>query len=157
MIARLFATVLFAASLASSATTSTPGSTACTSIKGSLGESKVALPGLLDLAYQNSKNGYWNTRLNADNPACVVFPTSASDVSASLKAIKAAGSRFAIKAGGHNPNKDFSATNGGVLLDLSKMTDKSYDPQAGTCTYQPGNRFGDLYEFYQQFGVTVTG
>ncbi|PWN26921.1 FAD-binding domain-containing protein [Jaminaea rosea] len=152
-LATLFA-ALISASLAHAAT---PGQTACSQIQGSLGQGKVANPNLLNFQYQQSKNGYWNTRLNANNPACAVYPSSASDVSTSLKAIKAAGSRFAIKAGGHNPNANFSSTNNGVLLDMSKMTDKSYDPAKGTCTYQPGNKFGDLYEFYEQFGVTITG
>ncbi|CAO1614191.1 unnamed protein product [Parajaminaea phylloscopi] len=133
-----------------------PGSAACTAIQGSLGKDKIATNTFLNFKYQSSKV-YWNTRLSKANPACVVYPTSSSDVSASLKAIKKAGSRFAIKAGGHNPNAGFSNSDGGVLIDLVKMTDKSYDPATETLTYQPGNRFGDLYDYYDQFGVAPTG
>lgn len=129
---------LFTAAFAASA-----GDQACKTISGSLGTQKVATNSFLNIQYIASKV-YWNTRLGRANPACVVYPASSSDVSTALKAIKAAKSRFAIKAGGHNPNENFSNTDGGVLLDLGNMKDKSYDPTAGTCTYQPGNRFGDL-------------
>jgi FAD/FMN-containing dehydrogenase len=74
-----------------------------------------------------------------------------------LQAIRAADSRFAIKAGGHNPNTFFSSVDKGVLLDLSSMTEKSYDPDTTLATYEPGGVFGDVYEYYAKYNRTVVG
>lgn len=74
-----------------------------------------------------------------------------------LQAIRAADSRFAIKAGGHNPNTFFSSVDKGVLLDLSSMTEKSYDPDTTLATYEPGGVFGDVYEYYAKYNCTVVG
>ncbi|CAO1623154.1 unnamed protein product [Jaminaea pallidilutea] len=154
---RLASLLALAASLAVTVQAAPAGKSACTAIQGSLGFNKVSNGQLQNTADYLESRDYWNTRLDLMAPACAVYPASAADVSTILKAVKKAGSRFAIKAGGHNPNQNFSSTDGGVLIDLRKMTDKSYDSSQELCTYQPGNRFGDLYEYYEQFGVTVTG
>lgn len=131
------------------------GPAACTNITTQLGSSKV-ISNQLNLQYINSLE-YWNTRQDAYKPSCVVYPTSAQDVSTALQAIRAADSRFAIKAGGHNPNTFFSSVDAGVLLDLSRMTAKSYDPDTTLATYEPGGVFGDLYDYYVQYNRTVVG
>ncbi|GAP90900.1 putative berberine berberine-like [Rosellinia necatrix] len=129
---------------------------ACQSLTVSLGAGKTATS-MLDLRYIDSRNSYWNQKLNAHAPACVVYPENTQDVSLALKAIKATGSRFAIKAAGHNTNDLFSAVDGGVLIDLSHMNGKSYDESTTLATYEPGSTWGDLYGFYLQYGRTVVG
>lgn len=131
------------------------GPAACTNITIQLGSSKV-ISNQLNLQYINSLE-YWNTGQDVYKPSCVVYPTSAQDVSTALQAIRAANSRFAIKAGGHNPNTFFSSVDAGVLLDLSRMTAKSYDPDTTLATYEPGGVFGDLYDYYVQYNRTVVG
>ncbi|KAJ5809462.1 FAD-binding type 2 [Penicillium pulvis] len=131
------------------------GPAACTKIATELGSAKVNA-NQLSSNYTNSLE-YWNTIQDEYKPSCIVFPSSAQDVSVSLKAIRAAGSRFAIKAGGHNPNTFFSSVQAGVLLDLSSMTAKSYDPETTLATYEPGGVFGDVYEYFAQWNRTVVG
>jgi FAD/FMN-containing dehydrogenase len=131
------------------------GPAACANITTQLGSSKV-VGSQFNLQYINSLE-YWNSLQDAYKPSCVVYPTSAQDVSTSLQAIRAADSRFAIKAGGHNPNTFFSSVDAGVLLDMSHMTAKSYDPETTLATYEPGGVFGDIYDYYIQYNRTVVG
>ncbi|KAJ2971364.1 hypothetical protein NUW58_g9437 [Xylaria curta] len=131
-------------------------SAACQNLTAYLGISQTAVS-QLDLRYISSRNSYWNTKLNAYAPACVVYPENAQDVSFILKTIKASGSRFAIKAAGHNTNDLFSSVDNGVLIDLTHMTGKSYDASTTLATYEPGSSWGDLYEYYLTYGRTVVG
>lgn len=132
-----------------------PGSAACSNITTHLGSSKV-ISSQLDLQYIGSLE-YWNSKQDAYKPSCVVHPDSAQDVSIAIQAIRAADSRFAVKAGGHNPNTFFSSVDDGVLLDLSSMTNKTYDAETELATYQPGGQFGDLYDYYVKYDRTVVG
>ncbi|KAI1841670.1 hypothetical protein JX266_012135 [Neoarthrinium moseri] len=132
------------------------GSNACLNLTSSLGFSKVATS-QLDPEYISSRGDYWNVRQSVYAPSCVVHPESSQDVSVAIQAIRAADSRFAIKAAGHNTNNFFSSVDGGVLIDLSSMTAKSYDSATTLATYEPGSNWGQLYEYYQQYGRTVMG
>ncbi|KAI0453584.1 hypothetical protein F5B21DRAFT_280853 [Xylaria acuta] len=131
-------------------------STACQNLTSSLGIGQMAVS-QLDVRYIKSRTSYWNQKLKAHAPACVVYPENAQDVSLVLKTIQASGSRFAIKAAGHNTNDLFSSVEGGVLIDLTHMTGKSYDESTTLATYEPGSSWGELYEFYLKYGRTVVG
>ncbi|KAJ5745716.1 hypothetical protein N7520_010898 [Penicillium odoratum] len=143
------------AEFAISVTATAAGTAACTNITTQLGSSKVNT-NQLSLDYTESLE-YWNTIQDSYKPTCIVFPSSAQDVSICLQAIRAAGSRFAIKAGGHNPNTFYSSVEAGVLLDLNSMTAKSYDTETTLATYEPGGVFGDIYEYFAQWNRTVVG
>ncbi|KAI5294177.1 hypothetical protein KEM56_005897, partial [Ascosphaera pollenicola] len=60
-------------------------------------------------------------------------------------------------AGGHNANYGFSSVNQGVLIDLQKMTKKSYDANSTLATYEPRNKFADIYEYLAPYNRTVVG
>lgn len=132
-----------------------PGPTACSNITSQLGSSKV-ITSKLSLKYVSSTE-YWSTPQDAYKPSCVVYPSSSEDVSVTLQAIRAAGSRFAVKGGGHNPNKFFSSTDKGVLINLSDLSEKSYDPDTTLATYGPGGVFGDIYDYFVVYNRTVVG
>lgn len=56
---------------------------------------------LLNHDYEYAKHHYWNAANGDLNPACVVFPTSAQDVSEIVEIItKYDGVKFAVKGGG---------------------------------------------------------
>jgi hypothetical protein len=128
---------------------------ACQNLTSALGIQQAASP--LDVRYTDSRNSYWNSKLSAHSPTCVVYPEDAQDVSLILQAIKATGSRFAIKAAGHNTNDLFSSVDDGVLIDLTHMTGKSYDATTTLATYEPGSTWGELYDYYLPYGRTVVG
>ncbi|KAI0143150.1 hypothetical protein GGR57DRAFT_495334 [Xylariaceae sp. FL1272] len=131
--------------------------TACQSLTIALGSDKIATPGLLALEYDSSRKDYWNTRLTKNAPTCVVYTANAQDVSTALIIIRQTGSLFAVKSQGHNTNDYFATVDDGVLIDLTKMTGKSYDAATTLATYEPGSNWGELYEYYLDYGVTVVG
>ncbi|GAW19493.1 hypothetical protein ANO14919_089800 [Xylariales sp. No.14919] len=131
-------------------------SAACSNLTSTFGLGKVAVSEL-DLRYLNSRHSYWNTKLDSHAPSCVVYPANAQDVSVILKAIRGTDSKFAIKAAGHNTNDLFSSVDDGVLIDLSHMTGKLYDESTTLATYEPGSSWGELYDYYLQYGRTVVG
>ncbi|KAL4919182.1 hypothetical protein BDW62DRAFT_209913 [Aspergillus aurantiobrunneus] len=133
-----------------------PGPEACTNLTQSLG-AKTVVTNVLSPDYTKALNSYFNTEQSKYKPSCVVYPTSADDVSVAIKAIRESDSRFAIKAGGHNPNDFYSSVDKGVLIDLSSMTEKSYDEESTLATYQPGGTFGDVYDYFAQWNRTVVG
>ncbi|OKL58849.1 hypothetical protein UA08_05863 [Talaromyces atroroseus] len=136
--------------------TANPGPTACTNLTNSLGVEKV-ISNPLNLQYLASTEDYWNALQSDYKPSCIIYPKSSQDVSVALQSIRASGSRFAIKAGGHNTNNFFSSVDQGVLIDLSSLNAISYDPTTTLAIYQPGSTYGDLYDYYAQFNRTVLG
>lgn len=76
---------------------------ACQSLQKELGPAKV-VTGRFDPAYLGSLSGYYNQLQAKVFPSCVVYPSTPQDVQAAVKAIRASGSRFAVKAGGHTYN-----------------------------------------------------
>lgn len=132
------------------------GPAACANLTLSLGSSKIE-SNHYSLSYLATQFDYWNAKQSKYTPSCVAYPTSAEDVSEILQAVRAAGSRFAIKAAGHNPNTFFSSVDAGVLIDLNRMTKKSYDAETTLATYEPGGTFGDIYEYFIRYNRTVVG
>ncbi|KAL2823546.1 hypothetical protein BDW59DRAFT_163124 [Aspergillus cavernicola] len=133
-----------------------PGPEACADLTKSLG-SKTVVTSVLSLDYIKSRMSYFNTEQSKYRPSCIIYPNSTEDVAVAVKAIRKADSRFAIKAGGHNPNEFFSSVDKGVLIDLSSMTERSYDEATELATYQPGGPFGDIYDYFLPWNRTVVG
>ncbi|KAL4801272.1 hypothetical protein BDV18DRAFT_167607 [Aspergillus unguis] len=133
-----------------------PGDEACGNLTQTLGD-KTVDRSIFSKQYKESVDSYFNTELSNYKPTCIVYPTSAEDVSIALKAIRRSDSRFAIKAGGHNPNDFYSSVDKGVLIDLSNLNGKWYDPDTKLATYQPGGDFGDVYDYFAQWNRTVVG
>ncbi|KAL4899455.1 hypothetical protein BDW74DRAFT_163452 [Aspergillus multicolor] len=151
------ACALLALALSASAAKATgPGPEACSNLTQALG-SKTVVSNAWNMNYIDSVKSYFNTEQSKFKPSCIVYPTSAADVSVAIKAIRHSESRFAIKAGGHNPNDFYSSVDKGVLIDLSDMTEKSYDEDSTLATYQPGGDFGDVYEYFAKWNRTVVG
>lgn len=60
--------------------------------------SQVLLPS--DAEYATREDSYWTNNAKL-GPACIVRPRSAEEVSMALKALVAAGQKFAVRSGGH--------------------------------------------------------
>lgn len=144
-----------ASALVASPKSKTAGAAACSDLQTQLGN-KVAPQGISP-SYVGSTTYYYSQEQVQNKPACVVAPTAYTDVQTAMKVIRAHNATMAVKAGGHNTNNYWSSVSGGVLIDFKDMTAKSYDASSNTGYYQPGNRWGDLYKYYQQFDRTVVG
>jgi hypothetical protein len=101
---------------------------ACSALKASLAETQTSGDD-----YDVAKGHYWNAASRDDTPTCVTFPTNAEEVSDIVKVLqKYTDVEFAMKSGGHNPNRGFSSVDGGVLISFSKLASTTYNPDLKT-------------------------
>jgi hypothetical protein len=108
--------------------------------------------------YFYATNHYWsNTNVDA-TPACVVFPTSAEDVSTVIKILlQYPEVPFAVKSGGHNPNAGFSSVDGGILISFQNLNDTTLSPDQNTAVVGPGSQWKDVVGALEPHGLTVVG
>src|SRR6187549_1050714 len=83
-----------------------------------LGEDAAKSIGL-NANYTESSTTYWDAANAQDRPACIVFPAGAAHVSVAIKALnRHEAVPFAIKSGGHQFNRGWSSSDGGVLISF---------------------------------------
>lgn len=90
-------------------------------------------------------------------PGCIFVPETPADVQKALPIITKEKSKFAVRSGGHNPAKRAAATDKGVLIDLSKFDTLQYDASKSQAQIGVGRRWGEVYNYLDQFKVTVVG
>ncbi|KAK9775110.1 putative FAD-binding PCMH-type domain-containing protein [Seiridium cardinale] len=89
---------------------------------------------------------------------CVIRPSSAAAVQMVMKIISRTSSRFAIRSGGHNPNRGSGSIDGdGILVDLSLLNHMHISHDALTVRIGPGLRWIDVYKKLDGTGRTVLG
>ena len=148
---------LSAAILAAGSTLAASTSTerACDEIKATL-EDRVWAQSEKD--YTSEVNSYWSTALRDAKPACVVLPQSADEVSSAVKVLsKYPDVEFAVKSGGHTPNKRQSSVQDGVLISTRDITGVTYDEETGIAHVKPGGEWNDVIGPLDEQGVTVVG
>ncbi|KAI8623851.1 FAD-binding domain-containing protein [Xylariaceae sp. FL1651] len=119
----------------------------------------VAYP--LSLDYINEQNKYWSTSCISLAPSCILFPTSAAEVSVILQTINDPSAtnpeNFAVKSGGHNPNNGFSSVAGGPLISTARLDEAVLDANTGVLRMGPGNRLDEIAAKLQGSGWTFVG
>lgn len=98
-----------------------------------------------------------STGCSALKPACILEPSSAGQLSHIMQTLVANNESFALKSGGHNPNKYFASIAGGPLISTSGLNEVVYDAASGTVRVGPGNKWEDVHEVLEPLGVTVVG
>ncbi|MFE4513120.1 FAD-binding oxidoreductase [Kitasatospora sp. NPDC056783] len=88
------------------------------------------------------------------NPDQIRLVTTTQDVVAAVQDAVDSGRRLAVRSGGHC-YEDFTTTQDiAIILDLSQMTEVSYDPGRRAFAVQPGVPLGRVYErLYKGWGV----
>jgi hypothetical protein len=132
--ALLLASFLFSTlCLATDATTAKSSTDkACAELKSSSVQTSLRSQSLGDKDYATATR-YWNAASGDDKPTCVAFPTNAEEVSEVVKVLnKYTDVEFALKSGGHCPNRGFSSVNKGVLLSFSKLASTTYNADTQT-------------------------
>ncbi|KAI1818343.1 FAD-binding domain-containing protein [Poronia punctata] len=115
----------------------------------------VAYP--LSLDYISEQNKYWSTSCISLKPSCILFPTSAAEVSVIMQTINQGNESFAVKSGGHNPNNYFSSVAGGPLISTARLDEAILDSNTGVLRMGPGNRLDDIAAKLQGSGWTFVG
>ncbi|KAH7371499.1 hypothetical protein BKA66DRAFT_590837 [Pyrenochaeta sp. MPI-SDFR-AT-0127] len=108
--------------------------------------------------YQDEVGINWST--NCELPAaCFFLPTTTDQVAKGLSIVTKAGSQFAVRNGGHNPNVKFASIDGsGVLFDMAQMKSLSLSSDNSIIYTGTGNKGGDVQKIADSVGKSgVTG
>lgn len=117
-------------------------------------QSQVLVPA--DPDYDAREDSYWSNSAKL-KPACIVRPRSAEEVATAVKALVAAGQKFAVRSGGHTNWAGANNIAGGVTVDLSLLNATAFDAASETATIGPGARWREVYAELHKHGRVVAG
>ncbi|KAI1799809.1 FAD-binding domain-containing protein [Daldinia bambusicola] len=90
--------------------------------------------------------------------ACIVNPKNAQEVSTVIKILSEAGTKFAVRSGGHNYIPGFASIDEeGVLISLSSLNSTELSDDKKTAKIGPGSRWQAVYEALVPEGLVVVG
>jgi FAD/FMN-containing dehydrogenase len=122
---------------------------ALVAFRGSL-RGQLNLPG--EAGYEEART-IWNAMIDK-RPAAVVRAIGASDVIQTVRLAAQQGLLLSVRGGGHNIAGN-AVSDGGLMLDLSRMGSVRVDPRARTARVEPGARLADLDRETQAFGLAT--
>jgi len=101
---------------------------------------------------------YWQARMNWNPftnafPIVFVFAQQNEDVANAVKWARENNVPIRMRSGRHALAKDFSQTNGGIVIDTSQMTKVKLDKKHGIATVQAGIRVGVLVRMLAKEGI----
>jgi hypothetical protein len=96
----------------------------------------------------------WNGTVDK-RPALIVRCTGTADVVACVRFAREHELLLSVRGGGHNIAGK-SVCEGGLMIDLSRMSDISIDPQKRTARVQGGAKLGDMDRATQAHGLATT-
>ncbi|TVY21400.1 putative FAD-linked oxidoreductase [Lachnellula arida] len=133
-------------------------SAACQNISQGSAEAQIYPQALTNSDYLTAKNHYWDAA-NADlTPACVVFPTSAEQVSYVVSVLLGFPTvPFAVKSGGHNTNVGFSSVDFGVLISFSQLNSTILSADQATTEVGSGARWENAISALEPYNLAVVG
>lgn len=94
----------------------------------------------------------WNPFTNAF-PIVFVFAHQDQDVANAVKWARENNVPIRVRSGRHALAKDFSQTNGGIVIDIGQMRNVKLDKTQGIATVQAGIRVGPLVKMLAKEGV----
>jgi hypothetical protein len=106
--------------------------------------------------YLNQSTNIWSVTC-IFQPNCVFQPTTAQELSQGIQIIKAAGSKFSVRSGGHMPVPGAQSVEPGVFISMSGLNQKTLHPSTGTISIGPGQTWRDVYEFLAPYNLAVNG
>jgi FAD/FMN-containing dehydrogenase len=96
----------------------------------------------------------WNAMI-AKRPSLVVRPARREDVVHAVNFVRDEGLELSIKGGGHNI-AGLALSDGGVMLDMSRLRGVEVDPDAKLARVDPGCNLGDVDRATQAHGLAAT-
>lgn len=121
-----------------------------------------ALPGKVfrpqDSEYAAASAHYDSLQEQALRPACILIPTSASDVANAIKILaRHASVHFAVTSGGCMPNSGAANIEGGVTINLQKLNQIELKENHSVVSVGPGARWGEVFEALDPLGLSTMG
>ena len=131
---------------------------ACQLISQGTAETQIYPQDAANPDYIDGKTHYWSSA-NADlTPACVVFPTTAEELSYVVTSLLQYTSvPFAVKSGGHNSNVGFSSVNWGVLIYFSKLASTTLSSDQSSAVVGSGARWAEVLTALEPYNLAVVG
>ncbi len=96
----------------------------------------------------------WNGDVNL-YPAAIVRPLDAGEVASAVRFARSHGLPVAVRSGGHSP-AGFGTVEGGLVIDLSRMTAISVNPDTCRVQVEAGLTWGAVAEALQPYGLAIT-
>ncbi|KAL2831968.1 hypothetical protein BJY01DRAFT_226223 [Aspergillus pseudoustus] len=90
-------------------------------------------------------------------PACMVQPESAEGVSRILQVVREYPCQFAVRGGGHANHAGASSIHGGLLIDMSRISQVTVSDDESIARIGAGLRWGDVYAVLEEKGLVVVG
>ena len=111
---------------------------------------RLAEPG--DAGYEHARTG-WNGAIDR-RPAAVAFAGDAEDVSAAIRAARAAGIGFTVRAGGHSV-AGRSIRDGALCIDLRGLNRVEVEPESRVVRAGGGTLLAELDAATQEHGLAI--
>ncbi|TAQ84950.1 hypothetical protein B7494_g6728 [Chlorociboria aeruginascens] len=127
----------------------------CAALTALLGQQKVAVPG--SAAYDASLGSYFSQQEAAIQPACIVSPQSAEDVSATVVSLQQEGCSFAVRSGGHTDWAGAANIAGGVVVDLRALNAIELNADQSIVSVGVGASWDMVYAKLDPLGRSVNG
>ncbi|GME51113.1 FAD linked oxidase [Neofusicoccum parvum] len=107
--------------------------------------------------YIQQNEDYWSAAASL-GPACIFAPTSAELMGAAVKALVEYNTPFAIRGGGHMAIPGAANINStGVLLSSANLNQLELSEDKSSVAVGPGNRWGDVFNYLEPYGLAVVG
>lgn len=116
----------------------------------------VAMPGSKD--YDSHSSTYFSLDQGDMQPACVVFPSDASQVSTAVSVAAHHACRFAVKSGGHMAW--IGASNigtDGFAIDLANINTIAISDNGDSVILGSGLRWKEVYDYLEPLNLTTVG
>jgi FAD/FMN-containing dehydrogenase len=107
-----------------------------------------------DAGYDTARAG-WNGAIDR-RPAAVAYASDADDVAAAIRAARAAGLAFTVRAGGHSVSGR-SVRDGALCIDLRAMNAVDVDPERAAVRVGGGALLSEMDAATQEHGLAVPG
>ncbi|KLU82176.1 FAD binding domain-containing protein [Magnaporthiopsis poae ATCC 64411] len=127
----------------------------CSTLPASSPSVEVVRP--LSVKYNKEQTEYWSTGCGKLRPECIIYPSSAAEVSQIVSALRGTNESFAVKSGGHNPNLYYSSINGGPLISTGKLNEVELDTATKTARIGPGIRWDEVAAKLDGTGYSAVG
>lgn len=107
----------------------------------------------LDSTYEEARK-LWNGHINK-RPGLIVQCQDEKDVILAIQFARRAGLEIAVRSGGHSI-PGFSLSEGGMVIDLSRLKTIAVDPEQRTVRVGAGVKLGEFVDETQKYGLGTT-
>ncbi|KAI0195405.1 hypothetical protein EV127DRAFT_185250 [Xylaria flabelliformis] len=108
------------------------------------------------MRYENETAEVWSETCIM-SPSCVFQPTTAQSLGVAFNMIKASGTHFSVQSGGHMPVPGAQEVNNGVMVDMSRFNQRTFNRDKSIASIGPGQIWLDVYEWLAESGLAVAG